>query len=278
MPTIAEKRRTFRERHKSGCFVIPNPWDIGSARYLQSLGFKALATSSAAAAWSLGYADGQLPLQPMLDHIRNIAAATDLPLNADFLGGFADAPEGVAANVTRCIATGVAGLSIEDEITGTGRLYDLDLAVERIRAARAAIDAAGGDTLLVARSEVYIIGHDEPLKEAIRRLTAFAEAGADCLFAPGISARDDIATLVSAVAPMPVNVVVRGTELTVADLAEIGVRRISAGGWLARTAWAGFERAARDLAERGRFDAYATAFPGATLNAFFSADAKQRRT
>jgi 2-methylisocitrate lyase-like PEP mutase family enzyme len=269
MPTIAEKRRTFRE--------LPNPWDIGTARRLESLGFKALATSSAAAAWSLGYADGELPIEPMLEHIRSIAAATDLPVNADFTNGFADDPGGVAENVTRCLATGVAGLSIEDQVPGTRNLYDLDHAVARIRAARSAFDAAGGDAVLVARSEVYITGHAEPLKEAIRRLNAFAEAGAHCLFAPGISARDDIAALVKAVAPMPVNVVVRGSELKVADLAALGVRRVSTGGWLGRIAWAGFERAARDLAD-GRFDTWASGFPGAELDKFFTADVKTRHS
>lgn len=277
MPSTAEKRKTFRELHRSGCFAIPNPWDVGTTRYLQSLGFKALATSSAAAAWSLGYADGELPLDLMLGHIGEIAAATDLPVNADFTNGFADAPEALAGNVTRCVATGVAGLSIEDQVAGSRHLYDLDHAVERIGAARAAIDATGGDTLLVARSEVYLVGNADPLAEAIRRLTAFAEAGADCLFAPGISTREDIAALVAAVAPSPVNVVVRGSELTVADLAAVGVRRVSTGGWLGRTAWAGFDRAARDLAEGGRFDTWADARPGAALDEFFSADAKQRR-
>ena len=273
MPSTAEKRQVFRELHKSGCFAIPNPWDVGTARYLQSLGFKALATSSAAAAWSLGYADGRLPLEPMLEHIEAIAAATDLPVNADFTNGFADAPDAVAENVRRCLATGVAGLSIEDQVAGSTQLYEFGHAVERIKGARAAID----DAVLVARSEVYIVGHADPLREAIRRLTAFAEAGANCLFAPGISTREDIAALVAAVAPVPVNVVVRGNAMTVADLAGIGVRRISTGGWLGRAAWGGFERAARDLAEAGRFDTWADALPGATLDAFFSADAEQRR-
>jgi 2-methylisocitrate lyase-like PEP mutase family enzyme len=277
MPSTAEKRRTFRELHKSGCFAIPNPWDIGTTRRLQALGFKALATSSAAAAWSLGYADRELPLEQMLEHIRSIAAATDLPVNADFTNAFADDPGGVADNVARCLATGVAGLSVEDQIPGTRRLYDLDHAVARIKAARRAFDEAGDGAVLVARSEVYIAGHAEPLEEAIRRLNAFAEAGADCLFAPGISARDDIAALVEAVAPMPVNVVVRGSELKLSDLAALGVRRVSTGGWLGRIAWAGFERAASDLAD-GRFDTWANGFPGAELDKFFSADVKNRQT
>lgn len=277
MPTVAEKRRTFRTLHEDGCFVIPNPWDIGSARYLQSLGFKALATTSAGAAWSLGYPDGGVPLELMLDHFRTIVDAADVPVNADFLGGFAEAPEAVAANVGRCVATGVAGLSIEDEITGTGRLHDFALAVDRVAAARRAIDAAGGDTLLVARTECYLTGQPEPLGEALRRLTAFAEAGADCLYAPGPTTGEDIAAIVAAVAPKPVNVLARGLDgLTVADLAALGVRRISVGGLMARTAWTGFHASARDLAEHGRFDAFADAMPGGDLDAFFKADAAGR--
>ena len=193
MTTVAERRQTFRALHESGCFVLPNPWDVGSARYLQSLGYKALATTSAGAAWSLGQADGAVALEPMLSHISSIVEATDLPVNADFLAGFAEAPEGVAENVRRCVETGVAGLSIEDS-TGdrAAPLFDFALAVERVAAARAAIDIAGGDVLLVARAECYLTGHDEPLKEAIHRLTAFAEAGADCLYAPGAKTIEDI--------------------------------------------------------------------------------------
>jgi len=270
VPTVAEKRRTFRALHASGCFVIPNPWDVGSARYLQSLGFKALATTSSGAAWSLGRADGEVPLDLMLDHFRALIAATDVPVNADFLAGFAVAPEEVAVNVARCVATGVAGLSIEDA-TADIPVLDFDIAVARIRAARAAIDGAGGDTLLVARAEVFFSDHAQPLKEAIRRLVAFAEAGADCLYAPGFKTREDIAALVKADAPKPVNVLARELgDLTVADLADLGVRRISVGGLMARAAWTGFQRAATELAGKGSFGGFAGATPGAGLNALFA--------
>jgi 2-methylisocitrate lyase-like PEP mutase family enzyme len=276
VPTVAEKRRTFRALHASGCFVIPNPWDAGSARYLQSLGFKALATTSSGAAWSLGRADGEVPLDIMLDHFRALVAATDVPVNADFLAGFAVAPEEVAVNVARCVATGVAGLSIEDA-TADVPVLDFDLAVARIRAARAAIDGSGGDTLLVARAEVFFSDHARPLKEAIRRLVAFAEAGADCLYAPGIKTREDIAAVVKAVAPKPVNVLARELgDLTVADLADLGVRRISVGGLMARAAWTGFQRAASELAGKGTFGGFAGATSGADLNALFAADSQRR--
>jgi 2-methylisocitrate lyase-like PEP mutase family enzyme len=277
MPTAAEKRRTFRALHREGCFVIPNPWDVGSARYLQSLGFKALATTSAGAAWTLGYADGALPLEPMLEHIRAIAEASDLPVNADFANAFADSPEGVAANVARCAATGVAGLSVEDQIPGTRELYEFELAVERVRAARAALDAEGGDTLLVARTECFVVGHPDARAETIRRLVAFSEAGADCLYAPHIRTRELIAAVVAAVAPKPVNVLAIGLGgLTVADLAGLGVRRISVGGAMSRMAWAGLQRIATEIAERGSFDAFADATPGTALDALFTADIKRR--
>lgn len=278
MPTTAEKRITFRRLHESGCFVIPNPFDVGSARYLQSLGFKALATTSSGAAWSRGRPDGGLPLEAMLDHVRDLAEACDVPVNADFLAGFAVDPEDVAANVGRCIGTGVAGLSIEDATgNSSSPLFDFRLAVERVAAARSAIDAAGGEVMLVARSECYLTGHPEPLNEAIRRLTAFADAGADCLYAPGAATGDDIAAIVEAVAPKPVNVLARNVGgLAVADLAALGVRRVSLGGLLARMAWSGVMRAARDLAEHGRFDAFADAVPYRDLETFFAADAGRR--
>jgi len=269
--TVAERRQTFRALHESGCFVLPNPWDVGSARYLQSLGYKALATTSAGAAWSLGQADGAVALEPMLGHISGLVEATDLPVNADFLAGFAEAPEGVAENVRRCVETGVAGLSIEDS-TGdrAAPLFDFALAVERVAAARAAIDIAGGDVLLVARAECYLTGHDAPLKEAIHRLTAFAEAGADCLYAPGAKTIEDISAIVEAVAPTPVNVLAGGPDsLTVGQIAALGVRRISVGGGLARMAWAGFMRAAREIAETGSFTAFEDAASGAELNRLF---------
>lgn len=278
MPTIHEKRQTFRTLHDAGCFVIPNPWDVGSARYLQSLGFKALATTSAGAAWSLGHADGGVPLDLMLEHFRALAEAADVPMNADFLAGYAVRPEDVAANVRRCVETGIAGLSIEDS-TGDAAtpLFDFDLAVERIRAARAAIDDSGPDVLLVARAECYLTGHPEPLREAVRRLEAFAEAGADVLYAPGPATREDIAALVAAVAPKPLNVLARNLDgLTVADLAALGVRRVSVGGLMARMAWTGFMRAAMELVGDGTFDASDGAVPGGDIDSFFAADARAR--
>jgi 2-methylisocitrate lyase-like PEP mutase family enzyme len=273
VPTVAEKRRTFRALHERGCFVIPNPWDIGSARYLQHLGFKALATTSSGAAWSLGYADGGVPFDAMIDHIGVIATASDVPVNADFINGFADAADDLGLNVSKAVAAGVAGLSIEDRIPGSEALYDITLAVERIAAAH----AAAGDAVLVARTECYLMGHARPLDEAIARLTKFAEAGADCLFAPGVRKPDDIAAIVQAVAPKPVNVLLMAPgEATVASLAALGVRRISLGGALARMAWAGVQRAAKEIAEAGTFIVLADAAPGGPLNAFFGADAKER--
>ena len=270
MPTIAEKRRVFRELHGSGCFVLPNPFDVGGARWLEHLGFKALATTSAGVAFALGLPDGAVSRDAMLAHIRALVAATDLPVNADFGNAFADDPEGVADNVTACVATGVAGLSVEDA-TGdpTTPLYDLSQAVERIKAARSAIDATGGDTMLVARAECFLVGHPAPLKESVHRLEAYAEAGADCLYAPGPRRRDDIDTIVRAVAPKPVNVLVSGPlGLTAADIAALGVRpSASAARWRAPPT-GGFMRAARGLAE-GRFDGFADAVPHTELDGFF---------
>ena len=278
MTTVAERRQIFRALHESGCFVLPNPWDVGSARYLAGLGYKALATTSSGAAWSLGRPDGGVALGPMLDHIRALVEATDLPVNADFLAGFATAPEAVAENVRRCIETGAAGLSIEDATGDDGApLFDFALAVERIAAARAAIDAGGGDVLLVARSECYLTGHPTPLKEAIGRLRAFSEAGADCLYAPGAGTIEDISEIVAAVAPKPVNVLAGGSgSLTVGQLAALGVRRISVGGALARMAWAGFMKAAREIAETGSFAAFESAARGAELNRLFTAGQLRR--
>jgi 2-methylisocitrate lyase-like PEP mutase family enzyme len=271
MPTTSEKRATFRRLHESGCFVIPNPWDVGSTRYLQSMGFKALATTSAGFAWSRGLGDGGVTRELALAHFAEIAAAADVPVNADFEGGFADAPEGVAESVRLCVVTGVSGLSIED-FTGdkANPLYDFDLAVARIAAARVAIDKAGGDVLLTGRSEGFIRGRPD-LDETIRRLKAYADAGADCLYAPGISTREQIAAVVQAVAPKPVNLLI-GTPspLTVKDCADLGVRRISVGGSLARSAWGGFIRAAKQIMEAGNFNAFADAAPGAELNKAFT--------
>lgn len=278
MPTIAEKRRVFRRLHESGCFVIPNPWDTGTARYLQHLGFKALATTSSGAAFSMALpdADWALTRDPMLVHIRSIVEASDVPVNADFESGYADDPEKLAENVRLCIETGVAGLSIEDSTGEASRpLYAFDLAVARIRAARAAIDRSGGEVLLVGRTEGFIAGVPD-IEEAVRRLKAYAAAGADCLYAPGIRTREEIATVVDAVAPKPVNLLIGGAiGLSVKDAAELGVRRISVGGALSRVAWGAFIRAARGLAA-GTFEAFGDAASGAELNRLFAEDVKRR--
>jgi len=272
MPSIAEKRRVFRDLHREGCFVVPNPFDIGSAVYLQSLGFKALATTSAGVAWALGRADDTVGLDAMLAHIRTLVEASEVPVNADFGNGFADQPAGVAENVGLCVATGVAGLSIED-LSGdpTTPLYDIELAVERIRAARAAIDASGANVVLVARTEAYRVKHPDCAKVAVQRLERFAEAGADCLFAPGIRSPEEIGALVKAVAPKPVNVLVgEPIGLSVADLGDLGVRRVSVGGALARAAWGGMMAAAREIAEHGTFEALGKAVSFAELNGMFA--------
>lgn len=269
-PTIADKRRAFRELHEAGCFVIPNPWDVGSARFLQSLGFKALATTSSGFAWSQGRSDGAVSRDKVLAHLREMVAATDLPLNADFESGFAPDAAGVAENVRLATDSGVAGLSIEDSTGDAARpLYELDVAVERIRAARKAIDSAGGDALLVGRAECFLVGRPD-LAETIRRLKAYAQAGADCLYAPGLRASDQIRTVVDAVAPKPFNLLVGwASELTVQQIAALGVRRISLGGALARSAWGGAMRAARLIADQGKFDGFAEAASGQELNALF---------
>ena len=269
-PSIADKRRTFREMHAAGCFVIPNPWDPGSARYLQSLGFKALATTSSGFAWSRARPDNGITRDAALAHLRDMVAATELPVNADFEGGFAADAAGVAESVRLAVGTGVAGLSIEDS-TGDAAapLHELGVAVERMRAARRAIDKAGGDTLLVGRAECFLVGRPD-LLETIARLRAYADAGADCLYAPGIRTRDEIAAVVAAVAPKPVNLLVGSPSgLTMREIAGLGVRRVSVGGALARSAWGGLMRAAKLIAEEGRFDGLASAASGADLNALF---------
>ena len=269
-PGPSEKRRAFQRLHDSGCFVIPNPWDVGSARYLEGLGFKALATTSAGFAWSRGLVDNGISRDLALAHLAELVAATDLPVNADFERGFANDAAGVAESVRLAVETGVAGLSIEDSTGDATRpLFDLETAVERIRAARQGIDRSGGDTLLVGRAECFLVGRPD-LAETIARLRAYADAGADCLYAPGIRTREQIDAVVTAVAPRPVNLLVgSASELTVADIEALGVRRISVGGALARTAWGGFTRAAKQLAEEGRFDGFAEGAPGAELNGFF---------
>lgn len=271
MTNLTERCRRFRELHEAGCFVIPNPWDPGSARLLVRLGFPALATTSAGLAWSLGRADNQVPLEDVLVHLAAIARAVEVPVNADFEGGFATEPAAVAANVARAVQTGVAGLSIEDS-TGddANPLFELTLAVERIAAARQAIDASGHDVLLTGRSEGFIVGRPD-LRETVRRLTAYAEAGAECLYAPGIREREDIAAVVRAVAPKPVNVLAGGAFSTVAELRDLGVRRISVGGAFSRVAWAGLVEAAREVAERGTFTTLGRAVPFAEVNGWFDA-------
>jgi 2-methylisocitrate lyase-like PEP mutase family enzyme len=276
MPTVPEKRALFRSLHQSDCFVIPNPWDVGSALYLEHLKFKAIATSSAGFAFSRGLPDNAVPLDVMLAHIREIVNATAIPVNADFENGFAHEPAELALNVKRCVETGVAGLSIEDSTGDKAKpLYDLLHATERIRAARAAIDEQGDDVILVGRAECFLVGVDE-IAEVVRRLQAYAEAGADCLYAPGIETREDLATVVKAVAPKPVNVLISAPGgFTVADAASLGARRISVGGALARVAWGGFMHAAKILAEKGTFDGFAQAAPHGELNDFFASNSRR---
>jgi 2-methylisocitrate lyase-like PEP mutase family enzyme len=251
---------------------------VGSARYLQHLGFKALATTSSGAAWVLGLGDNGVGLEGMLVHLRELSTAADIPLNADFEHGFADEAAGVAANVAKAVETGVAGLSIEDS---TGRadkpLYDLPLAIERIKAARQAIDRSGSGVLLTARAECFLVGHPDPLNESIKRLQAYAAAGADCLYAPGPRNPDQIAAIVKAVAPKPVNLLVGSPGLSVAEIGDLGVRRISTGGAMARTAWAGFMNTAKELASTGSFAGFAAAVPHGEIDGFFSADSKKRK-
>ena len=259
----------FRALHESGCFVLPNPWDVGTAVYLHHLGFEALATTSAGFAFSRGKPDGGVSLNEMLAQIGEIVTATPLPVNADFLNGFTDDPEGIAANVQLCTATGVAGLSIEDN---TGRsdppLYEKSLAVDRIRAARAAIDASDIPVVLTGRCETWLVGQPDSLGVALDRLAAYAEAGADCLYAPGVSEPNEIAAIVKAVAPKPVNVLVSGFNrgLSLSQLADLGVRRISVGSALACVAWGAFMRAARDIMTKGSFNGFADAAPFAEIN------------
>ncbi len=279
--TQGEKAERFKALHeRGGAFVIPNPWDAGSARYLRRLGFKALATTSSGFSFSkaLPDTDWAVPLDMSLSHIAEIVAATELPVNADFESGYAHEPEGVAENVRRCIATGVAGLSIEDSTGDKDKpLYDLALGVERMRAARGAIDESGSGVLLTGRAECYLVGHPDPMAESIRRLQAYAEAGADVLYAPGPRKREDIRTLVQALAPKPVNLLMSSnTGLTVRDVEELGVRRISVGSSLARVAWTGFIRAADAIAKEGRFSGFDGSMSFADLNGFFRVDLKRR--
>jgi 2-methylisocitrate lyase-like PEP mutase family enzyme len=262
----------FRAMHDSGCFVLPNPWDIGTTIYLERLGFKTLATTSAGFAFSRGKRDGDVPRDEMLVHIREIVEATALPVNADFLNGFADKPEEVAANVKLCVGTGVAGLSIEDNSQDPAApLYEKHLAVERIRAARSAIDASETGVVLTGRCEAWLVHDPNPLRTALERLAAYAEAGADCLYAPGVNTPDEITQIVKTVAPKPVNVLVSGFnhQLTFSQLADLGVRRISVGSGLALAAWGAFLRAAQDVKTNGTFNFLANNAPSADLNELF---------
>ncbi len=268
--STAEKRATFRKMHEAGCFVLPNPFDVGTAKALQRLGFKAIASTSAGFAWSIGKADNRVTVDEVCEHLAALCEAVDLPVNADFEGGFAREPDKVAANVARAATTGVAGLSIEDS-TGdkANPLYDRSLAIERIQAARAAIDADNSGVMLVGRCEAFLWGQSD-LKLVTDRLTAYAEAGADCLYAPGIKTKEEIAAVVKAVHPKPVNLLIGASGLSLDEAAALGVRRISVGGSLARAAWAGFMRAAKEMAEKGTFAELASAYPGGELNKMFS--------
>ncbi len=276
-PSVADKRRTFRQLHESGCFVIPNPWNAGTARYLQTLGFKALATTSSGFAHAQGYADGEVTRDMVLAHCRDVAAVADVPVNADFEAGYAKNAAEVAENVRLCVETGVAGLSIEDATGEDSKpLYSFDTALERVRAARAAIDKSGGDVIFTARTEGFIKGLPD-LDETIGRLKAFAAAGADCLYAPGIKTREQIEAVVKAVAPKPVNLLMSAASgFSVKDIAAMGVRRISVGGTLARVAMHAFIKSAKEIADAGTFDRFAGVISNGELNAVFSADRKSK--
>jgi 2-methylisocitrate lyase-like PEP mutase family enzyme len=269
-PSIADKRRAFHRLHQDGCFVIPNPWDVGSARYLQTLGFKALATTSSGFAWSHGHRDGAMSRDRVLDHLTEMVEATDLPINADFEHGFSPDSAGLAESVRLAVETGVAGLSIEDSTGDASKpLFDFDVAIDRMRAARKAIDKAGGDTLLIGRAECFLVGQLD-IAQTIARLKGYANAGADCLYAPGVRSVDDISAVVAAVAPKPVNLLIGfNADLGMPEIAALGVRRVSVGGALARAAWGGFMRAAKLIIEQGKFDGFADAASGNTLNTVF---------
>jgi 2-methylisocitrate lyase-like PEP mutase family enzyme len=268
LPT-ADKRANFRKLHESGCFVIPNPFDVGTAIALQHLGFNALASTSAGFAWTIGKADNRVTVDDVCNHLAAISSAVDIPVNADFEGGFAVEPEGVANNVARAVKTGIAGLSIEDS-TGDKQkpLFDRNLAIARIKAARAAIDADNSGVLLTGRCEAFLWGQTD-LSLVIDRLKAYADAGADCLYAPGLKTREDIAAVVKAVQPRPVNLLIGASGLSVKEAEGLGVRRISVGGSLARNAWAGFMKAAKEMAEKGSFTELANGYPGGELNKMF---------
>jgi 2-methylisocitrate lyase-like PEP mutase family enzyme len=267
--TTADKRAAFRKMHEAGCFVLPNPWDIGSARALQHMGFKAIASTSAGFAWTIGKADNRVTLDEVCAHLEALCAAVDLPVNADFEGGFAHEPEQVGANVARAVKTGVAGLSIEDSTGDKARpLYERAVAIERIKAARAAVDVDNSGVMLVGRCEGFLVGQPD-LDMVIDRLQAYAQAGADCLYAPGIRTKEQIAAVVKAVHPKPFNLLLGWPGLSVAEVADLGVRRVSVGGSLARAAWGGFMRAAQEILEKGTFAEFGHAYPGGELNKMF---------
>jgi len=268
MLTTADKRAAFKKLHESGCFIIPNPFDVGSAKALQHLGFKALASTSAGFAWAIGKADNRVTVDDVCDHLTAISAAVDIPVNADFEGGFAHEADKVGINVARGVATGVAGLSIEDSTGDKDKpLYDFDLAVARIKAARKAI--GDSNVMLTGRCEAYLVGKPD-LGFVIERLKAYSEAGADCLYSPGIKTKEDIAAVVKAVAPKPVNLLIGFSSLSLKEAEDLGVRRISVGGSLARSAWGGFMKAAREMADKGTFTELASGYPGGELNKMFS--------
>src|SRR5437762_7655414 len=276
MKSIEEKRAEFRKLHQSGCFAIPNPWDIGSAKYLQHLGFKAIATTSAGFAFSRGLSEGTVKRDDMLAHIKELIEATDIPVNGDFENGYADDPNWVAENARLCADTGVAGLSIEDAADRKeSPLYDVDLAVERIHAVREALQDTG--VLLVGRAEGFLVGK-ENIDQVIKRLVAYSEAGADCLYAPGFKERDHIKAIVEAIAPKPVNVLIGASGgLTMRDAAELGARRVSVGGAFARAAWGGFIRSAKELIERGTFDELSNAASYTELQELFRGPDQARK-
>ncbi|MBR0872783.1 isocitrate lyase/phosphoenolpyruvate mutase family protein [Bradyrhizobium tropiciagri] len=268
LPT-ADKRATFKKLHESGCFIIPNPFDVGSALALQHLGFKALASTSAGFAWTIGKADNRVTVDDVCDHLTAMCAAVDIPVNADYEGGFAVEPDKVAINVGRGVKTGVAGLSIEDSTGDAANpLFEHKLAVERIKAARKAIDADKSGVLLTGRCEAYLWGKQD-IKLVIERLQAYSDAGADVLYSPGIKTKEDIAAVVKAVVPKPVNLLIGGPGLSLQEVADLGVRRISVGGSLARMAWVGFMKAAKEMAEKGTFAEFANGYSGGELNKMF---------
>lgn len=274
--SVAQKRAQFRALHGSGCFVLPNPWDVGTAKILADMGYKALASTSSGFAWSNGKADSAVGCDDVLAHLTTLCAATDLPVNADFEAGYSATAQGVGDNVRRAIATGVAGLSIEDATGDPAMpLFELGMAEERIKAARAAIDASGEDVMLIGRCEGFLLGETD-INKVIDRLTAYSQAGADCLYPPGVKSKEHVAAVVKALAPKPVNILMGAPGMSVAELAALGVRRISVGGAMARMAWAAFLRASKDIIDNGSFAEFGNAISYAELNGMFAAMAGKK--